>query len=229
MPSRRGRGDGYVVGTLTVVKTPSRDVPIRLAATALLVATLTGAATTVGSSADRRRRRASTPSPGETESATEPTEPAVEPATGPLIRESVASVHVPEGWVTKGGQLFTDAEREPRNDAALAKGVYGFIELDVDEVDGALTLDQAAREARRSRRRRASGSRTASSAASLPSSSPAQRHRVRQHRLHHRPRARRAPRRTDLLAAGFGPGRPPRPGRLGRGLVGMAAVNGQGP
>ena len=49
--------------------------------------------------------------------------------------------------MTKGSQLFTDAEREPRNDAALEKGVYGFIELDVDEVDGAMTLDQAAREA----------------------------------------------------------------------------------
>ena len=146
MPGLRDRGPGYVVGTLTGVKSPSRDVPIRLAA-ALLVATLTGCSDDGDPSADPPTSTSASPS--ETATATEPAAPAVEPATGPLIREPVASVRAPEGWVTRGSQLFTDAEREPRNDAALEKGVYGFIELDADEVDGAMTLDRAARVAAR--------------------------------------------------------------------------------
>ncbi len=98
---------------------------------------------------------AATPEPS-TSSATEaessPTddatdEPTVEPATGPVIREQVASLRVPDKWLTEGSQLFTDAEREPRNEALLEKEVFGFIDLDVDETDRALTLDQAAREA----------------------------------------------------------------------------------
>jgi hypothetical protein len=133
------------VGTLTGVKTPSRDAPIRLAAAALLVAALAGCSDDGGPSADPPT---TTPaSPDETEVSTEPPAPTVEPATGPLVREPVATVHVPEGWVTRGSQLFTDAERQPRSDAALEKDVYGLIDLDVDEVDGAMTLDRAAREA----------------------------------------------------------------------------------
>lgn len=76
----------------------------------------------------------------------EPTEPEVEPATGPMIREQVATVRVPETWVTQGSQLFTDAERAPKNEAMLEKQVFGFIDLDITETDDVLTLDQAARQ-----------------------------------------------------------------------------------
>lgn len=76
----------------------------------------------------------------------EATKSEVAPATGPVIRKSVATVRVPEKWVTRGSQLFTDAEREPRNEALLEKEVFGFIDLDLYESEGALTLDEAARE-----------------------------------------------------------------------------------
>lgn len=118
-------------------------VAIRLA-TALLIVTLAGC----GDDAPAPTRSLSTSgSSPSSETETEPTEPAVEPATGPVIREQVATVRAPEKWITKGSQLFTDAERAPKNEAALEKGVYGFIELDVSETDEALTLDEAAREA----------------------------------------------------------------------------------
>lgn len=82
-------------------------------------------------------------------------EPVVDPApstsspseTGSAIRESIATVRMPEKWVSKGDQLFTDAERAPKNEARLEKEVFGFIDFDVEETDDALSLDEAAREA----------------------------------------------------------------------------------
>jgi len=130
------------------VKTRSRDLTFCLAASALLLTGLVGC----GDDEPGVDPTPSTSSATESESSPtdepsdEPAEPAVEPATGPVIRESIATLRVPEKWVTQGSQLFTDAEREPKNEALLEKEVFGFIDLDVEETDDALTLEEAARE-----------------------------------------------------------------------------------
>ena len=132
------------------MKTRSRDLTLCLAASALLLAGLVGCTDDADPEVDPTP---STSSATETESSPtddptdEPTEPAVEPATGPAIRKAIATLRVPETWVTEGDQLFTDAERAPKNEARLEKEVFGFIDLDVEETEDALSLDGAAREA----------------------------------------------------------------------------------
>lgn len=137
-------------GNLGVVMTRSRDLTLCLTASVLLLSGLVGC---TGDADPEVDPTPSTSSATETESSPtddptdEPTAPAVEPATGPAIRESIVSLRVPEEWVTKGDQLFTDAERAPKNEARLEKEVFGFIDLDIKQTEDSLSLDEAAREA----------------------------------------------------------------------------------
>ena len=126
--------------------TTSRDLALRLAASATLLTALVGC----GEDAPRADPAPSTSSPTEaepspTDEATD--EPAVQPATGPQVQKSVATVRVPETWATKNTPLGADAAREPRGEAALEREVFGLIDLEVYEAEGSPTLDQAAREA----------------------------------------------------------------------------------
>jgi hypothetical protein len=78
----------------------------------------------------------------------EPTHEPTEPASGPEIREPFATLRAPEKWVTENAPLGADAGREPSGGgAALERDVYGFIDVEVDEVDRPLTLEAAAAEA----------------------------------------------------------------------------------
>ena len=131
------------------MQTRSRNLTFHVAASVVLLTGLAGC----GDDEPVVDPAPSTSSPSETGSTStddpidEPTEPVVEPATGSAIRESIATVRMPEKWVSKGDQLFTDAERAPKNEARLEKEVFGFIDFDVEETDDALSLDEAAREA----------------------------------------------------------------------------------
>ncbi len=77
------------------------------------------------------------------------TDPAVEPASGPVVRSPGGSLRVPEGWVTTGSQLFTDAEREPKRPGDIEREVHGFIDVTEDDRPDEMSLDEAAREAGR--------------------------------------------------------------------------------
>lgn len=128
------------------MKTRSRDVALGLATTTLL---LTGLVGCTDDSDPRADPTPSADSPSETDTGPtdEPTEPAAQPATGPQIRTSVATVRVPEKWATKNTVLDADAAREPTTENALERDVFGLIDVEIYDAEGTPTLDDAAREA----------------------------------------------------------------------------------
>lgn len=139
------------MGSLPPVTMRTRDLALTLATSTLLLVGLTGCSDdpppSPAASPSESSGSAGSAEPSPSESA-EPTEPAVEPATGPVVSTPAGSLRVPEKWTTTGSELFTDAERAPDRGRDITKDVYGFIGVDAETAES-MTLDEAAREAGR--------------------------------------------------------------------------------
>ena len=204
------------MGSLPPVTMRTRDLALTLATSTLLLVGLTGCSDdpppSPAASPSESSGSAGSAEPSPSESA-EPTEPAVEPATGPVVSTPAGSLRVPEKWTTTGSELFTDAERAPDRGRDITKDVYGFIGVDAETAES-MTLDEAAREA--GRMTTTDGKRVADAELDgEPVFVHHGEHRLRQHRVHHRRLARRAPGRHRHRAARRGEEGPHRARRVG--------------
>jgi hypothetical protein len=84
--------------------------------------------------------------PTESDTPTQEPEETVAPATGPELDMGTYTIRVPEGWRVRSGGPFSEVERLPRSDAAVAKSVFGMISPTSFPSVRAKTLDEEARE-----------------------------------------------------------------------------------
>lgn len=134
---------------------PSRDISVRLAVTALTLALLTGCgdggepdADPTGTSSTPSESNSESPSesPGEssTSEATSTPEPTAEPASGRRIRTPSFSFNAPEEWVAVQDSLpFINLERDPGSKRVLRQP-HGIISVNALPSGRSFTLDQAA-------------------------------------------------------------------------------------